>query len=153
MTRRWVFGTAAFCLVACAVPALADDFLLSRGHRTPQRDIYDTPRAFPHQRDRGSVYVPPPTVEVTRGRKGWEKDVIVQPEFYGPGDGPDDLSPADQVMAELADCIAGGTTLLVPCLRQNHRSVSIRRLEACLRSDSIPSDGNRVRDCLADGAW
>lgn len=52
------------------------------------------------------------------------------------------------IMAEISRCTAAGIRLFVDCLRQNHGSVMIRRLEACVSSESIPDDPRRVEVCL-----
>jgi hypothetical protein len=52
------------------------------------------------------------------------------------------------IMAELEQCVAQGIRLFVDCLRANHSSVMIRRLEACLRSETIPDDPRRIPACL-----
>jgi len=52
------------------------------------------------------------------------------------------------IMAELQGCVAQGIRLFVDCLRPNHGSVMIRRLESCLRSETIPDDPGRVLACL-----
>jgi hypothetical protein len=52
------------------------------------------------------------------------------------------------IMAELEGCTAQGIRLFVDCLRANHSSVMIRRLEACLQSETIPDDPRRIPPCL-----
>jgi hypothetical protein len=52
------------------------------------------------------------------------------------------------VMAEVGRCNAAGIRLFVDCLRQNHTPIMIRRLEACVRSETIPDDLQRVAVCL-----
>lgn len=52
------------------------------------------------------------------------------------------------IMAELGRCTRAGVRLLVDCLRPNHRPVLIRRLEACVQSETIPDDPQRVAVCL-----
>lgn len=70
------------------------------------------------------------------------------------------LSPAlarqariDQILAELGQCLAGGVILMVDCLRPTHSSVEIRRLEACIRSETIPLQSGDVRACLLASHW
>jgi hypothetical protein len=52
------------------------------------------------------------------------------------------------IMAELDRCMTAGVRAFVDCLRQNHSSVMIRRLEACVRSETIPDEPGRVLACL-----
>lgn len=54
----------------------------------------------------------------------------------------------DFIMAEIGRCNAAGIRLFVDCLRDNHGSIMIRRLEACVRSETIPDDPQRVAVCL-----
>jgi hypothetical protein len=56
------------------------------------------------------------------------------------------------IMAELDGCVTRGVRLFVDCLRPNHGSVMIRRLEACLGSETIPDDPRRVLACLPPAA-
>jgi hypothetical protein len=113
--------------------------------------VYAPPRAFEHAQP-PPIAIPPPVV-VVPGEEGDHRPVVVLPPPAPPpppGPMPD---AADQVIQELGECLAHGTTQLVDCLRQNHDSVTIRRLEACLRSESIPEDARDVRACLAAGRW
>jgi hypothetical protein len=59
-----------------------------------------------------------------------------------------DVDAPQFIMAELDGCVAQGVRLFVDCLRANHSSVMIRRLEACLQSETIPDDPRRVLPCL-----
>lgn len=67
-----------------------------------------------------------------------------------------DLSPQQQpntddpsfVMAEVGRCHAAGIQLFVDCLRQNHTAIMIRRLEACVGSETIPDELQRVSLCV-----
>lgn len=52
------------------------------------------------------------------------------------------------VMAELGQCARAGVRSFVDCLRPNHGPVMIRRLEACVQSETIPDDPRRVEACL-----
>jgi hypothetical protein len=82
-------------------------------------------------------------------RHGWP-GVVVEPNIIierGGDRGPNVDDPAF-IMAELGRCAAGGVRLFVDCLRHNHRSIMIRRLEACVRSETIPDDPARVEACL-----
>lgn len=58
---------------------------------------------------------------------------------------------AEFIMAEIGRCASFGVRPFVDCLRQNHSSVVIRRLEACVGSESIPDDLRRVMPCLPMG--
>jgi hypothetical protein len=59
-----------------------------------------------------------------------------------------DVETPQFIMAELDGCMAQGVRLFVDCLRSNHSSVMIRRLESCLQSETIPDDPARVLACL-----
>ena len=114
--------------------------------------IYAPPRAYEHVQPPPSVVIPPPTVVVPQGR-GRNDPLVVVPAPPPPPP-PEALpDPVDEVLQELGECAANGVMQIVDCLRQNHNSVMIRRLEACLRSETIPRDGNEVRACLAGGGW
>ena len=52
------------------------------------------------------------------------------------------------IMAEVQTCAASGILLFVDCLRGNHGSIMIRKLEACLQSETIPENLAEVRPCL-----
>lgn len=52
------------------------------------------------------------------------------------------------VMAEVRRCNAAGIQLFVDCLRQNHSSIMIRRLEACVGSETIPDELQQVSVCV-----
>lgn len=52
------------------------------------------------------------------------------------------------VMAEVRRCDAAGIQLFVDCLRQNHPAIMIRRLEACVGSETIPEDLQQVSVCV-----
>lgn len=61
------------------------------------------------------------------------------------GEGP------DAVMAEIHRCASRGVRLFIDCLRGRQRAVMIRRLEACVASETIPDDLGRVAACLPAG--
>jgi hypothetical protein len=52
------------------------------------------------------------------------------------------------IMAEIDRCASAGVRSFVDCLRPNHGAVMIRRLEACVQSETIPDDPARVAACL-----
>lgn len=52
------------------------------------------------------------------------------------------------VMAEVRRCNAAGIQLFVDCLRQNHSAIMIRRLEACVGSETIPVELQQVSVCV-----
>lgn len=52
------------------------------------------------------------------------------------------------ILADVEVCARAGVRSFVDCLRGNHRSVTIRRLEACVASETIPDDLGRVAACL-----
>lgn len=59
-----------------------------------------------------------------------------------------DVDAPEFIMDEVGRCAAAGVRSFVDCLRPNHSSVMIRRLEACVRSETIPDDPQRVAACL-----
>jgi hypothetical protein len=59
----------------------------------------------------------------------------------------------NQIVGEFSECLANGANQILDCLRQNHNSVTIRKLEACLRSEIIPPNPADVQACLAAGNW
>ncbi|WP_333793608.1 hypothetical protein [Hyphomicrobium sp.] len=59
-----------------------------------------------------------------------------------------DVDAPDFIMGELDRCRQAGMHRIVDCLRPNHRPVMIRRLEACVASETIPDDPRRVEACL-----
>lgn len=62
-------------------------------------------------------------------------------------------SLADETIDRLGRCRAAGVTSMVDCLRNWMSSVTIRRLEACIRSETIPHEQDEVRACLSAGQW
>lgn len=70
-------------------------------------------------------------------------NIYTQPPQVAPG--------PETVPAALAAC--GDNGLIVDCLRNNYSSVSIRRLEACLGSETLPANPVDVTSCLAAGNW
>ncbi len=58
---------------------------------------------------------------------------------------------AEFVLAEIQRCVSFGVRPFVDCLRDNHSSVMIRRLEACVGSETIPDDPRAVMPCLPMG--
>jgi hypothetical protein len=79
------------------------------------------------------------------GRRG---GIIVEPYIDLSRPRKPDTDDPEYIMAEVGNCAAAGVRLFVDCLRDNHGSIMIRRLEACLRSETIPDDLDRVRFCL-----
>jgi hypothetical protein len=71
----------------------------------------------------------------------------------GPTQPQSQVELTKQIVGEFSECLANGTNLILDCLRQNHDSVTIRKLEACLRSEIIPPDPAGVQSCLAAGQW
>jgi hypothetical protein len=70
-------------------------------------------------------------------------NIYTQPPQVAPG--------PETVPAALAAC--GDRGLIVDCLMRQYSSVSIRRLEACLGSETLPANPVDVRSCLAAGNW
>lgn len=87
-------------------------------------------------------------------RGGWDRrnnpSIYIEPELDLNRPRPNTDTP-EFVMAELQRCTSFGVQSLVDCLRDNHSSVMIRRLEACVNSETIPDDLRRVMPCLPMG--
>ncbi len=74
-------------------------------------------------------------------------EIIIEPNIDLSRPRPNVDAP-EFVMAEVGRCADAGVRLFVDCLRANHSSVMIRRLEACVQSETIPDDPRRVAACL-----
>jgi hypothetical protein len=63
---------------------------------------------------------------------------------------PPRTNPEDPefVISEIARCNAAGIRSFVDCLRPTQTALMIRRLEACVQSETIPDDPQRVAVCL-----
>lgn len=81
------------------------------------------------------------------GRRYGRPDILIEPNIDLSRPRPNPDAP-EFVMAELNRCAQAGVRSFVDCLRANHGSVMIRRLEACVRSETIPDDPQRVLACL-----
>lgn len=84
---------------------------------------------------------------------GPNQPMLIVPEVNLP---PAEPAPAavDEstvVLGEFNACLANGVVDIVDCLRGNHTSVMIRRLEACLGAEQIPPNPADARPCLAAG--
>ncbi len=66
---------------------------------------------------------------------------LSRPKRTNPGD-------PEFVMSEIARCHAAGIRSFVDCLRPTQTALMIRRLEACVHSETIPDDPQRVAVCL-----
>jgi hypothetical protein len=75
--------------------------------------------------------------------------VVVVPPPPGPPPPAAYIESVDQLLQELAQCLAGGQPDLVLCLRGDMSSVAVRRLEACLGTNLIPENPAPVRACFA----
>jgi hypothetical protein len=84
--------------------------------------------------------------------EGWRRhggpNIVIEPYIDLNRRPKPNVDTPEFIMAELNRCMTAGVVLFVDCLRQNHSSVMIRRLEACVRSESIPDDPGRVLACL-----
>jgi hypothetical protein len=100
---------------------------------------------------RGGGWVMPPAGG--GGRNPWARpgDVWVEPNINIYTQPPQVAPGPETVPAALAQC--GNMGLIVDCLRGAYSSVSIRRLEACLGSETLPVNPVDVRGCLAAGSW
>lgn len=88
-------------------------------------------------------------------RPGWSSGrndrwpgVWVEPNITIERNRAHDVDNPQFIMAELSRCAAAGVRLFVDCLRHNHGSIMIRRLEACVGSEIIPDDPRPVEPCL-----
>lgn len=88
----------------------------------------DAPGRDPRHRDRPAIVIEP-NIDLSRPRK------------------PDPNTP-DVIMGEVEQCSAAGVLSFIDCLRGNYGPVMIRRLEACVASETIPDDLSRVAACL-----
>jgi len=74
--------------------------------------------------------------------------VIIEPNIFISRDRRPDVDAPQFIMEEIEGCASRGVRLFVDCLRPNHGSVMIRRLEACVRSEAIPDNPREVEACL-----
>jgi hypothetical protein len=119
--------------------------------------VYAPPRTFQHtqpQQDAGrEAWVTVPGAgkwDKGFGRRGVE---VAVPIPLGPTPPQSQVQLTNQIVGEFSECLANGTNQILDCLRQNHNSVTIRKLEACLRSEIIPPNPADVQACLAAGNW
>ena len=82
-----------------------------------------------------------------RGRHG-EPAIIVEPTIDLTRPRRPDRNAPDVMMANIEGCAANGVRFFVDCLRGRASPIAIRRLEECLRSESIPEDLAEVAACL-----
>jgi hypothetical protein len=85
------------------------------------------------------------------GRDGWRHggpNVSIEPYIDLSRPERPDVDAPEFIMAEIGRCSNAGLLSFVDCLRPNHGSVMIRRLEACVQSETIPDDLRRVEACL-----
>lgn len=113
------------------------------------------PLAPPHTlalRPAGVPLHPPPPPRPGAPRPPGAPPLIIEPHVglpphaLPPGAPP---PPPHALMAHLGACLAAGIDLMVDCLRDRLSSVEIRRLESCVRSETIPQDRpDDVRACV-----
>lgn len=87
------------------------------------------------------------------GRHGddWRRggpNVVIEPYIDLSRPQRPDVDAPEFIMAEIGRCANAGLLSFVDCLRPNHGSVMIRRLEDCVQSETIPDDLRRVEACL-----
>jgi len=82
------------------------------------------------------------------GRRHGGPNIIIEPEIDLSRRSRPQTDNPDFIMAEIGRCHAAGIRLFVDCLRPNHGAIMIRRLEACVRSETIPDDRQRVALCI-----
>lgn len=85
----------------------------------------------------------------SRSRGQGAPSIVIEPEVFIDGRRQPEARTPDDVMADIEACVAAGVRLFVDCLRHSHGSIMIRRLEACLRSETIPDDPAEVEACVA----
>ena len=119
--------------------------------------VYAPPRTFQHTQPPQDAGAPQALVVVPGSRsRHWGRGRGVEvavPIPLGPTPPQSQAQLTNQIVGEFSECLANGTNLILDCLRQNHNSVTIRRLEACLRSEIIPPDPAEVQACLGAGNW
>lgn len=85
------------------------------------------------------------------GRGHGGPNMIIEPNIdLSRRDRPNVDSP-QFIMDEIGTCARAGMRSFVDCLQANHSSVMIRRLQACVRSETIPDEPERVAACLPPG--
>ncbi len=82
------------------------------------------------------------------GRDYRHPEIIIDPSSILAKPPKPDVNAPGFIMAEVRNCSAAGIRLFVDCLRHNHGSIMIRQLEACLQSETIHDDPQRVVPCL-----
>lgn len=82
------------------------------------------------------------------GHRWRDPGIIIEPNIDLSRPRQPDRNSPDLMMANIEACSANGVPTFVDCLRGNASPVAIRRLEACLRSESIPEDLGEVAACL-----
>lgn len=157
------------CLALGASAALAQDGAPAADQAVPYTPptVWLPPRTFQHtqpqQQDQGQEA----WVTVPGSRRGnwgggnwgsgnWGRGRGVEvavPIPLGPTPPQSQAQLTSQIVGEFSECLANGTDLILDCLRQNHDSVTIRKLQACLQSDIIPPHPADVQACLAAGNW
>ncbi|MGE0025417.1 MAG: hypothetical protein AB7S70_17480 [Hyphomicrobium sp.] len=75
-------------------------------------------------------------------------NIVIEPEIDLSRRSRPNTDDPDFIMAEIGRCHAAGIQSFVDCLRPNHGAIMIRRLEACVRSETIPDDRQRVALCI-----
>ncbi|MCC7250872.1 hypothetical protein [Hyphomicrobium sp.] len=75
-------------------------------------------------------------------------NIIIEPEIDLSRSRRPNVDAPEFIMAEIGRCTDAGIRLFVDCLRPNHSPVMIRRLEACISSETIPDEPRRVAACL-----
>lgn len=81
------------------------------------------------------------------GRRRGGPNIIIEPNIDLSRPRPNVDAP-EFILAEVGRCADAGVRSFVDCLRPNHSSVMIRRLEACVQSETIPDDPQRIAACL-----
>jgi hypothetical protein len=82
------------------------------------------------------------------GRDWRRPEIVIEPSFLLTRPPRPDVNAPHFIMSEIRACAISGTILFVDCLRANHGSIMIRKLEACLGSEVIPPDVTDVEPCL-----
>lgn len=94
----------------------------------------------------------PPREDGSASRRGVSPNIILDlPLSAQPNEPPRASAPA--ILEQIGACHRAGIQFFAECLRHRHSVIEIRRLEACVGSETIPDRSDKVRNCLAAGQW
>jgi hypothetical protein len=152
------------CLALGASAACAQDGAPAAEQAVPYTPptVWAPPRTFQHTQPQQQDQDQEAWVSVPGSRRGnwgggnWGRGRGVEvavPIPLGPTPPQSQAQLTSQIVGEFSECLTNGTDLILDCLRQNHNSFTIRKLQACLQSDIIPPKPADVQACLAAGNW